>query len=120
MAAERSETPLRGVAAAVACPVCQSPIALSGNRRYCSKACRDTAWRRRHQALPAPAAVPPGVPRRPITVYECEACGTRSLGAQRCEDCGSFMRRVGYGGACPHCGDLVAVTDLLAEAPGAH
>jgi len=62
-----------------------------------------------------PIVVPPHRPRRPFTVYECEACGTRSVGDQRCEDCGSFMRRIGLGGRCPHCDEAVAVADLLDE-----
>lgn len=50
---------------------------------------------------------------REHTVYECPDCGERLLGEQRCEDCGRFARRVGAGGHCPHCDELVAVTDLL-------
>jgi hypothetical protein len=83
------------------------------NKHYCGKPCRDTAWRRRHQVPVVPIVLPPNRPRRPFTVYECEACGTRSVGDQRCEDCGSFMRRIGLGGHCPHCDAAVAVADLL-------
>jgi hypothetical protein len=53
------------------------------------------------------------MPARSITVYACDACGTRALGQQRCEDCGSFMRRIGVGGNCPSCDEPVAVSDLL-------
>jgi hypothetical protein len=60
-----------------------------------------------------PAVVPaPGQPRRPITVYEC-VCGYRALGEQRCEECGSFMSRVGVGGPCPNCDEPVAVAELV-------
>jgi hypothetical protein len=107
--------PLRGEPAAVPCPVCQSLFAPRTNQRYCSKTCRDTAWRRRHQRPPAVITVPPGRRRAGFTVYECEACGTRSLGSQRCEDCGSFMRRVGSGGQCPHCDETITVEELLGE-----
>lgn len=59
-----------------------------------------TTHRRRHraeiEALPAPSA-----PRRAVTVYECDECGARMLGTQRCGECGTFMRRVGVGGLCP-------------------
>ena len=52
-------------------------------------------------------------PRRPITVYECDGCGARAVGQQRCEDCGTFMRKLGLGGPCPHCDEPVAVVELL-------
>ncbi|MDA8033399.1 MAG: hypothetical protein M0T71_04390 [Actinomycetota bacterium] len=50
-----------------------------------------------------------------MTVYECDLCGERSLGEQYCEQCRTFMRRVGFGGSCPSCGDPIAVTDILEE-----
>ena len=109
------EAPSRGGSAAATCPVCQVAFAPAPNKRYCGKPCRDTAWRRRHQVSAVPIVVPRSRPRRPFTVYECEACGTRSLGDQRCGECGSFMRRIGFGGHCPHCEEPVAVADLLDE-----
>lgn len=109
------ETPSRGGPAAVVCPVCQASFTPAANQRYCGKLCRDTAYRRRRQAPAVPVVVAPQRPRRPFTVYECVACGTRSVGDQRCEDCGSFMRRIGLGGSCPHCDGAVAVADLLDE-----
>ena len=45
-------------------------------------------------------------------VYECPQCETRYLGTQRCEDCNTWCRRLGPGGTCPHCDELVAHTDL--------
>lgn len=102
-------------AGALVCPVCQRPFASSGRRRYCSDACRKTAWRRRDQLPPAAVAVPPARPRRPITVYACPSCETRYLGEQRCADCGVFCHRVGLGGVCPHCDEPVAVVDLITE-----
>ena len=109
------EAPSRGGTAAAICPVCQASFVPTPNKHYCGKPCRDTAWRRRHQVPVVPIVLPPNRPRRPFTVYECEACGTRSVGDQRCEDCGSFMRRIGLGGRCPHCDEAVAVADLLDE-----
>lgn len=106
---------LRDEDATIPCPVCAEPFVASGRRRYCSDRCRCRAWRRRRPA-PVPVAVPPAGPgRRAITVYECAACGTRALGEQRCDECGSFMGRVGIGGLCPHCDEPVAVSDLVAE-----
>ena len=52
-------------------------------------------------------------PRRPRTVYECDACEARQLGHQRCELCGAFMRRVGYGGISPCCDEPVAFDEIL-------
>jgi len=107
--------PSRNENATGRCPVCQVSFPAAPNRRYCSQACRATAWRRRHMAPTAPVVViPASRPRLPLTVYECPACGSRAVGEQRCE-CGSFMRRVGLGGRCPHCDEAVAVRDLLDE-----
>jgi predicted amidophosphoribosyltransferase len=47
-------------------------------------------------------------------VYECEGCGIRLLGEQRCEECGSFMRRVGRGGLCPCCDQPITLEEILA------
>jgi hypothetical protein len=92
------------------CPVCGRPFRPVGRRRFCSDACRQTAWRRRH-SIPLPPV--PARPGRAAVVYECPACGTRLLGEQRCADCNVFCRRVGPGGSCPHCDEPVAVADLL-------
>src|SRR5438045_2326761 len=48
-------------------------------------------------------------------VYQCPACEARMLGQQRCEECGVFGRRLGPGGPCPHCDEVVAIGDLLIE-----
>jgi hypothetical protein len=111
-------TPSRHDPATIPCPICRTPFAPAGKRLYCSPACNAAAYRRRKHAAQPPAAVPPARPRKPITVYECNACGTSALGQQRCADCGTFMRRVGLGGACPHCEEIVTITDLLGEEVG--
>ena len=94
-----------------ACPVCQHPFQPRGRQQVCSAACRQALWRLRHPPLP------PSVPDRSSrsdTIYECPSCDARYLGEQRCADCGVFCRRVGPGGPCPHCGEPVAVADLVA------
>ena len=100
----------------IVCPICQRTAPRVGRRRFCSDACRQAAWRARQPArpvLPVTLRSP-----RPTTVYECPACETRFLGEQYCPDCHTFCRRVGPGGACPHCSEPVAVRDLLADATG--
>ena len=108
-------TPLRHDAVTMPCPVCRTPFVPAGKRMYCTPACNAAAYRARKRAAEPPVVIPQARPRKPITVYECEACGTRAVGDQRCEDCGTFMRRVGLGGTCPHCDEPVAVSDLLGQ-----
>jgi hypothetical protein len=98
---------------AIPCPACGQPFAPAGRRRWCSDACRQAAWRRRHPAAPAPAPPPPRKGRASI-VYECGQCGQRYLGQQRCDDCATFCVRIGHGGTCPHCDEPVAINDLTA------
>jgi hypothetical protein len=68
---------------------------------------------RRRDAHKAPIVIPKARPRRPITVYECDSCGERALGEQRCETCSTFMRRIGIGGSCPACDAPVAIYELV-------
>jgi hypothetical protein len=102
--------PFRNDGVTIPCPVCTQPFTPVGRQRVCSAACRQALWRRRH---PVPAAPIPARTPRATTVYECPSCDRRSLGVQRCPDCGAFCRRVGPGGACPHCDEPVALLDLL-------
>ena len=96
------------------CPVCATRFEPSGRRRYCCDACRVTAHRRRHQTPPAPTGpLPTAGNRRTHTIYECDTCSARALAEQRCEDCGTFMARVGYGGHCPSCDEPVTLDELL-------
>lgn len=95
------------------CPVCGSPFTPGGRRRFCSDACRTAAWRRRHGAV-RPIVIVPAAPRRvSLTVYECDGCGVRTVGSQRCSECSTFMRRVGIGGTCPGCDEVVTVAELV-------
>ena len=99
------------------CPICQQAFTPSGRQKFCSDKCRAAAYRaRRDAARPAVVVVvPKRQPRRPITVYECDSCGARALGEQRCETCTTFMRKIGLGGQCTHCGEPLAINEL---APG--
>ncbi len=105
--------PSRDDPATMTCPICQHYFTRIGRQRYCSTPCRKTAFRRRHQTPPATVVVPAAQPRREFTIYECPECGERLYGEQRCDQCGSFARRIGIGGLCPHCDQPVAVNDLL-------
>jgi hypothetical protein len=96
------------------CSVCGSVFHPTGRRRYCSDACRQAAWRHRHSSPKEQLPTPNNVPRSQ-TVYECPSCGSRYLGEQRCLDCQLFCRRVGPGGPCPHCGEPVAIEDLVSN-----
>lgn len=44
-------------------------------------------------------------------VWECGSCGTRSL-ERRCEECNLFCSKVGRGGECPECSELIATAEL--------
>ena len=105
-----AEAPSRNDGGTIPCPVCGRAFVRVGRRRYCTDACRQAAWRRRH-----PAAVPTVPSRLPRTriIYECPDCLSRSVGEQRFAECQRFCRRVGPGGPCPHCDEPVAVLDLI-------
>jgi len=98
-----------------ACPACGRPFTPAGRRRWCSDACRQAAWRRRHAATPADnaAAVLTPQPARDHTIYQCGDCSQRYLGQQWCHDCTRPCQRVGPGGTCPHCDEPVAINDLI-------
>jgi len=97
------------------CPVCQAPFTPTGRQTYCSGACRAVAYRRRRDADRESVTVPRAKPRRPITVYECDSCGERAVGQQRCETCSTFMRRIGIGGECPNCSEPISLEELIGE-----
>jgi hypothetical protein len=45
-------------------------------------------------------------------VYECPECQERLVDERRCPDCNVFGRRLGVGGCCPSCGEIVTVDEL--------
>ncbi|GAC1599157.1 MAG: hypothetical protein NVS3B21_25470 [Acidimicrobiales bacterium] len=106
-------TPSRNDEVTMACPVCATPFVASGRRRYCRDACRVAAHRRRHAVIQAVTALPAGRRRKDTTVYGCAGCGARSVGEQRCADCGTFMSRVGIGGLCTCCEEPLTVDELM-------
>lgn len=92
----------------LACPVCSTPFIPVRRQRCCCPACKQKAFRRRR---PAPASPAPAGPR-PARVYQCGECDQRYLGSQWCHDCTQPCRALGPGGACPCCGEPVAISDL--------
>lgn len=99
------------------CGNCNQPFPPAGRRRWCSDACRQAAWRRRHPHDDQPTELAPARSRRVDTVYECDNCGLRLIGEQRCDDCGTFMRRLGAGGLCPCCDEPIAASELTTITP---
>ena len=104
--------PSRNGSVTATCGVCGGPLPAGRARAWCSDACRQAAWRRRHQPIVASPALPATQPRKPATVYECADCGRRLLGEQHCTDCGTFMHRIGPGGTCPSCDEPIAFSEL--------
>ena len=100
------------------CPLCAALLP-SPQARYCSEACKQRAYRLRQAERTRPNL--PALTRelqrlrtlKAHTLYECPTCGERYLGVQRCPDCQHFCRSLGLGGACPHCDELLLLTDLL-------
>jgi len=117
-AREAREAPSRHDGVTMACPVCGRAFTPGGRRRYCTDACRAAAFRRRRGGHPPAIVVPTAASRVPVTVYECDGCGERAVGVQRCDGCSAFMRRVGIGGACPCCDAAVTVAELIGPEVG--
>jgi hypothetical protein len=102
-------------AANTPCPVCAKVFTPVRRQAYCSPACRQAAWRARHQDRTPPVVVAPRTSRREVTVYQCSECDARYIGQQWCHDCNRPCARLDFGGACPHCDEPVAVTDITAQ-----
>lgn len=100
------------------CPVCDRPLP-STRARYCTEACKQRAFRLRHQPL---TSVDVGELRRDLqrrrtlvahTLWECGQCGERRLGERRCPECGLFSQALGLAGTCPGCDEPILLTELL-------
>jgi hypothetical protein len=105
--------PSRNGSVTAVCAVCGDPVPAGRARTTCSDACRQKAWRLRHQPQLTPPALLAAQPRKDHTVYQCPECDARLLGSQFCEDCHTFMRRLGAGGLSPCCGEPVTFDELL-------
>ena len=97
------------------CRTCGRTFPAQGRKAYCDDACRQRGFRlRQRPSDEIGLGLATRLPKTAI-VYQCPECEARCLGQQRCDDCGVFMKRLGPGGACPHCEEAVAVADLIAE-----
>jgi len=47
-------------------------------------------------------------------IYQCPECDER-MPDRRCPDCNLFTRRLGPGGPCPSCDDLILTTELTQD-----
>jgi hypothetical protein len=123
-AVQRLQSPYRDVSvtaqmaqegAGRGCPICGTQPE-SRRATYCSQRCRMVAFRRRngHRQMAREFVVAhPSKPSREHVVFECTGCEARYLGDQRCSECNRFCRRLGPGGQCPGCDDIVTVAELL-------
>jgi len=109
-----STTPLGDVSVtAPGCGACGGKLPAGRSRRFCSPACRQAAYRRRHQpATPQPATLPRGRSRLQGTVYQCPECEARYLAEQWCPDCSQPCSRLGAGGNCPCCEEVITIEEL--------
>jgi len=100
---------VRDDTATTTCALCGMGFERLGRQRFCSSICRKAAWRRQRSAPVEPIVA------KADTVFECPQCDSRYLGDQRCPDCNTFARRIGPGGLCPCCDEIIAMTDLFSD-----
>ena len=109
------EVPSGDVKVTARCLACGGPVPTGRARRYCSPACRQDAYRRRHQPARPPMQLPARRSRRDGTVYACGECDSRYLGQQWCHDCNRPCQRLGAGGTCPSCEDIILTEELIGD-----
>jgi hypothetical protein len=85
------------------CPACGNGFRPTGRGRFCSPACRQRAYRMRHQTEQPTAddlVIALGRQRRLVdqTVYQCTSCEERYLGERRCPGCNLMNRKLSLGG----------------------
>jgi ssDNA-binding Zn-finger/Zn-ribbon topoisomerase 1 len=104
--------------AARTCPMCNTAL-LKSRATFCSVACKQRAFRLRHQqpAMPELTIVREQLKRQWLlaahTIYECPSCEERFVGERRCPSCHLFCRALGVGGQCPECDQPILLSDLL-------
>jgi hypothetical protein len=105
------------------CPVCGDTFPIDGRGIYCEPKCRQRAYRLRHRQVNRPTLVDLDAMLRQAqrliaqTVYECPSCEERFLGQRRCVQCNLWCRKLGIGGQCSGCDELLTVVDLIGIDP---
>lgn len=96
------------------CAACARQLPTGRSRRFCSPACRQAAYRRRHQPPHDERAVPLPRTRSRLegTVYQCPDCESRYLAEQWCPECARPCHRLGAGGICPCCQEMITIAEL--------
>ncbi len=107
--------PSGDVRVTASCIACAGPLPSGRARQYCSPACRQDAYRRRHQPPRPSAQLPARRSRRDGTVYTCGDCESRYLGEQWCHDCNRPCQRLGAGGTCPSCEEVILNEELTGD-----
>lgn len=108
-----------GQSALGTCPMCSRTFPIEGRSIYCGPTCRQRAFRLRHrQASRTTLKDLADTLRREQrligqTVYECPACQERFLGVRRCGECNLMCRKLGVGGECRGCAEIVTISELL-------
>ena len=98
---------MRNVSVTATCGACGGPVP-AGREGVGARMRADKPRSGSGAAAPRPAQ-----PAKADTVYECPECEARSIGSQRCEVCNRWCRRLGPGGPCPHCDEVVVLGDFL-------
>ena len=101
------------------CPMCTNSFPIDGRGLYCTPRCRQRAHRLRHRQANRPTLIDLATwlrrEQRLIdqTVYECSSCQERFLGERRCDGCNLWCRKLGLGGRCSGCDDVLTLSELL-------
>ena len=99
--------------------MCTNSFPIDGRGLYCTRRCRQRAYRLRHRQANRPTLIDLATwlrrEQRLIdqTVYECSSCQERFLGERRCDGCNLWCRKLGLGGRCSGYDDVLTLSELL-------
>jgi hypothetical protein len=99
--------------------MCDRTFPVQRRGMYCGPTCRQRAFRLRRRQANQPTLTRLANQLRQAqrlidqTVYECPACNQRFLGHRRCDECNLMCRKVGIGGECASCAEILTIADLL-------